>query len=121
MWIETKAILKRNTVSGYKVSVVKSDIQQMTTDTYNPYHPITPGNLVRFLIYLHDKKGWQPRRQFNLYYQDARRLIEEVGPEEAERLMLEAYGKSKHPWGFEFINKLKGPSKNEINIDPFNH
>ena len=38
---------------------------------------------------------------------EAKKLIDEVGSDEAERLMLRAAEFSANPWGFAFLHRLK--------------
>jgi len=80
---------------------------ELTSEIVNPYLPVNAPNLVRLMFHLHRKKRLSPRRSFMSYLKEAKKLIDEVGTDEAERLMLKAAEFSANPWGFAFLNKLK--------------
>jgi len=79
----------------------------LTSEIVNPYLPVNAPNLVRLMFHLHRKKRLSPCRTFTSYLREAKRFIDEVGADEAERLMLKAAEFSTTTWGFAFLNRLK--------------
>lgn len=79
----------------------------LTSEIVNPYLPVNAPNLVRLMFHLHRRKRLPPHRSFTSYLREAKKLISEVGADEAERLMLKAAEFSANPWGFAFLNSLK--------------
>jgi len=59
------------------------------------------------MFHLHRKKRLSPHRNYVSYLREAKKLIDEVGTDEAECLMLKAAEFSANPWGFAFLNRLK--------------
>jgi len=80
---------------------------ELTSEIVNPYLPVNAPNLVRLMFHLHRKKRLVTHRSFMSYLKEAKKLIDEVGTDEAERLMLRAAEFSATAWGFAFLNKLK--------------
>ena len=100
------SILDRNKVVGH---LIELDAPQstLTSEIVNPYQPVNAPNLVRLMYHLHKKKRLSPCRDFTSYLREAKRFIDEVGADEAERLMLKAAEFSANPWGFAFLNRLR--------------
>lgn len=99
-------LLDRNKVRGNKIPVKLRDCDGLTQEIKNPYQPVTAPNLVKLFFMLHRRKGMEPRLDFRVYLRPAKKLIDDVGPDKAESVMIEAAKHSKHPWGFAFVRRL---------------
>ena len=91
---------------GHRIEL-DAPLSELTSEIVNPYLPVNAPNLVRLMFHLHRKKRLVTHRDFMSYLREAKKLIAEVGADEAERLMLKAAEFSTNPWGFVFLNKLK--------------
>ena len=103
----SEPILDRNRVNGYAVTIKTGERGGLENSIKNPFFPINPWNLVCFMFMLHHRKGLRPLRPITSYLGQAKKLIDAVGPVEAEALMLRAAKLSRHPWGFAFIERLR--------------
>jgi len=99
-------ILERNLVAGHSIDL-DAPQSELTSEIVNPYLPVNAPNLVRLMFHLHRKKRLSPHRNYVSYLREAKKLIDEVGTDEAECLMLKAAEFSANPWGFAFLNRLK--------------
>ena len=99
-------ILERNLVVGHSIEL-DAPQSELTSEIVNPYLPVNAPNLVRLMFHLHRKKRLTVHRSFMSYLKEAKKLIDEVGSDEAERLMLRAAEFSANPWGFAFLHRLK--------------
>ncbi len=102
-----ESILERNRINGNAVKVKAGEGGGLDNFIKNPYSPVTPWNLVSFMFMLHKRKGLLPLRPRQTYLGQAKKLIDDVGPDEAESLMLKAAKLSRHAWGFAFIERLR--------------
>lgn len=91
---------------GHSIALDASQ-STLTSEIVNPYLPVNAPNLVRLMFHLHKKKRLSPCRNFPSYLREAKSLIDGVGADEAERLMLKAAEFSATAWGFAFLNRLK--------------
>ena len=104
----SEAILDRNQVRGSVVKLKPSITTGGLSQTIeNPYRPITPFNLTNLLFLLHKKKNLVPHWERKRYWRSAKKLIDEVGPEEAERMTIEAGKLARLPWTFKFVRTMK--------------
>ncbi len=103
----SEPILERNRVSGHLVTIKTGERGGLDNSIKNPFAPVNPWNLVCFMFMLHRRKGLLPLRPRQTYLGQAKKLIDAVGPDEAEDLMLKAAKVCKHAWGFPFIEKLR--------------
>ena len=103
-------ILDRNKVVGHLIEL-DAPRSTLTSEIINPYQPVNAPNLVRLMFYLHRRKRLSTYRTFTSYLREAKQLIDEVGADEAERLMLKAAEFSTTAWGFAFLNRLKNRSR----------
>lgn len=107
-------LLDRNKVVGHRVDISVSNTNSgVFTGVANPYKPVNPWNLVSYMFLLHARKGLTPTRSKSSYLREAKRLIDCVGTEKAESLVLESARCCNKPWGFVFIEKLRGQSENK--------
>ncbi len=107
MAVISEAILDRNKVNGYAVGVKTGECAGLCDTITNPYSPVNATNLVKFMFMLHRRKGLTPHRDFTTYLRQAKKLIDVVGADKAESLMLKAAKLSRHAWGFAFIERLR--------------
>ncbi len=103
----SEPILERNKVGGHLVTIKTGEMGGLDNSIKNPFSPVNPWNLVKFMFLLHTKKGLIPRRPFRSYLRQAQKLIDSVGGEEAGILMIKAAKTSRYPWGFVFIERLR--------------
>ena len=103
----SEPILERNKVSGHLVKIKTGEMGELDNSIKNPFSPVNPWNLVCFMFMLHRRKGLLPLRPRQTYLGQAKKLIDRVGPDEAEDLMLKAAKMSRYPWGFAFIERLR--------------
>ncbi len=103
----SEPILDRNQINGHAVTIRSGEGEGLENSIKNPYSPVNATNLVKFMFMLHRRKGLTPHRDFTTYLRQAKKLIDVVGPDEAESLMLKAAKLSKYAWGFAFIERLR--------------
>ena len=77
--------------------------------------------LIQMLFYFNSRKGFRPTRPLMAYAKEAKKLIALVGPQNAEKLMVEAYGKAKHPFGIAFLNHINSTKENPYIVAPVDH
>lgn len=99
----TSSILPRNISNGYQIELGEAD-GSVGGGVKNPYPSNAPG-LVQFMFLLHDRRGLVPPRKFVTYLREAKKLIDEIGPDRAEVAMRKAARVSNHPWGMGFVRK----------------
>jgi hypothetical protein len=73
---------------------------------FNPYRPVTARNLVHLLFWLHARQGRTPHLYFGAHLPQAKALLEEVGPEKAERAVLAAAAQAQHSFTFKFVREF---------------
>jgi len=100
-------ILERNRINGCAIKIKTGEGSCLNNSITNPYSPVNAPNLVKFMFMLHHRKGLTPHQNFKFYLRSAKKLIDDVGSDRAEALMLKAAQKSRHAWGFAFIQKLR--------------
>ena len=109
---QTTSLLARNRLEIKRVEVpiasndgVSSEIQWVKE--------LTPKELVRFLFYLLDRRGFRPNKPKMAYMRGAGELLRDFTKEEVEAGMLEASRVAKHGWGFDFVRKLIGERRTD--------
>lgn len=113
----SNSILDRNSIKGFK----RGEANTITLQSL-PSHPwedqqITPYRLVALLFWLHNRKDWIPPRPFKTYLREAKNLIQWIGEDESERLMIEAYDVANHPWGINFLyNLIENDEDEKVNL-----
>lgn len=102
----SSAILQRNKVQGHDVAVKPALSAPCAPNFVNPYTPVNGPNLVKLMTLLNFRRGWNTPRSARTYWREAKKLIDDYGPEACEVAMEQAWEVARHPWGIAFVRRL---------------
>lgn len=87
-----------------------------TIDIIHPWQSqkITPVILVRMLFYFNRQRNFTPTRPFGGYLKEAQKILNQVGSDHSEELMLKAYQTAKNPWGINYLQTLNNEIESSI-------
>ncbi len=103
------SILRRNELCGFLLSSAGDSVSlAISRPIENKFHPLTAPNLVKFLFFLHQRRGWDPPRDFCSYLREAKLLVKTYPEEVLEKALVRACHCSRHPFGFNFVRNFLG-------------
>lgn len=103
----SNALLDRNVVEGASLPATPVEKTPLNGGTIeNPWPPVNAPNLVRFMFLLHERRGWQPSRQFKSYLREARKVLDKHEGQIVENALRKAAAVSQHPFSFKFVERI---------------